>query len=311
MMRNPGVAGPLRWPLPLRPGVGVGRGPGLDGLGPGPGGGEGGGQAGREEEGQAGRAEARPTPTPPGSGWTTAGSSPPRSRSRSRATPTTPTRDRDQARDQQGSAGHRLLRYRPRPPLRRLGGRLPQPLGTPFDGSHGSWPAALGKGTFDLQHQVPGPGWANKDATTSRTPRPEPFGPIPADLGQVSRACISDGDKDHRDLVHGRRRHRPRNALASKGTTPSDIRSQPGLHPDVQRRADDEADHDGRLPTSMGRADHAGKSTEIAKDRQRRGDQGEDGRTVSPTSSSRPPPPLGCRPSGRLTRPTRPGPESS
>ena len=49
-------------------------------------------------------------------------------------------------------------------------------LGTPFDGSHGSWPKAKGTPIFGTK---PGPGWAKGDDL--KDPRSEPFGPLPAD----------------------------------------------------------------------------------------------------------------------------------
>lgn len=47
--------------------------------------------------------------------------------------------------------------------------------GTPFDGSHGSWPEVNGTQVFGTR---PGPGWANADGGFN-DPRPEPFGPLP------------------------------------------------------------------------------------------------------------------------------------
>ena len=49
-------------------------------------------------------------------------------------------------------------------------------LGTPFDGSHGSWPTAQGSPIFGTK---PGPGWAKGDDL--KDPRSEPYGPLPAD----------------------------------------------------------------------------------------------------------------------------------
>jgi hypothetical protein len=56
-----------------------------------------------------------------------------------------------------------------------LGGFL-QLRGTPFDGGHGSWPEVAGTQVFGTKV---GPGWAK--AGNFRDPRPEPFGPLPAD----------------------------------------------------------------------------------------------------------------------------------
>ncbi len=48
-------------------------------------------------------------------------------------------------------------------------------LGTPFDGSHGSWPTTKGTPVFGTK---PGPGWARGDDL--KDPRSEPYGPLPA-----------------------------------------------------------------------------------------------------------------------------------
>ncbi len=62
--------------------------------------------------------------------------------------------------------------------------------GTPFDGSHGSWPAALGKGfVFGTE---PGPGWSKGD--DFKDPRAEPFGPIPADWAKY-QGLYRSGDR--------------------------------------------------------------------------------------------------------------------
>ena len=63
-------------------------------------------------------------------------------------------------------------------------------LGTPFDGSHGSWPEIKGTQVFGTR---PGPGWANKDGEFKDT-RPEPFGPIPADWARY-KGLYQSGDR--------------------------------------------------------------------------------------------------------------------
>jgi hypothetical protein len=62
--------------------------------------------------------------------------------------------------------------------------------GTPFDGSHGSWPEINGTQVFGTK---PGPGWANKDGDF-KDPRPEPFGPLPASWAKY-KGMYQDGDK--------------------------------------------------------------------------------------------------------------------
>jgi hypothetical protein len=62
--------------------------------------------------------------------------------------------------------------------------------GTPFDGGHGSWPEINGTQIFGTK---PGPGWANKDGDF-KDPRPEPFGPLPADWAKY-QGMYQDGDK--------------------------------------------------------------------------------------------------------------------
>ncbi len=62
--------------------------------------------------------------------------------------------------------------------------------GTPFDGSHGSWPEVNGTEIFGTK---PGPGWANKDGDF-KDPRPEPFGPLPASWAKY-KGMYQDGDK--------------------------------------------------------------------------------------------------------------------
>ena len=61
--------------------------------------------------------------------------------------------------------------------------------GTPFDGSHGSWPEIKGTELFGTK---PGPGWANKDGEF-KDPRPEPFGPLPADWAKY-KGLYRSGD---------------------------------------------------------------------------------------------------------------------
>ena len=61
--------------------------------------------------------------------------------------------------------------------------------GTPFDGSHGSWPAAWGTPVFGTR---PGPGWANGD--DFKDPRADPFGPIPADWAKY-KGLYRSGDR--------------------------------------------------------------------------------------------------------------------
>ena len=62
--------------------------------------------------------------------------------------------------------------------------------GTPFDGSHGSWPEVDGPQVFGTR---PGPGWANRDGGF-KDPRPEPFGPLPADWAKY-KGMYRSGDK--------------------------------------------------------------------------------------------------------------------
>ena len=57
-------------------------------------------------------------------------------------------------------------------------------LGTPFDGSHGSWPTAKGEPVFSTKV---GPGWAKGD-DDFKDPRSEPFRPLACRLGQVQRS---------------------------------------------------------------------------------------------------------------------------
>ncbi len=61
-------------------------------------------------------------------------------------------------------------------------------LGTPFDGSHGSWPTAKGTPVFGTK---PGPGWAKGD--DFKDPRSEPFGPLPADWAKY-KGLYRSGD---------------------------------------------------------------------------------------------------------------------
>ncbi len=61
--------------------------------------------------------------------------------------------------------------------------------GTPFDGSHGSWPAARGTTIFGT---YPGPGWSRGEEF--HDPRPEPFGPIPADWAKY-KGLYRSGDR--------------------------------------------------------------------------------------------------------------------
>ena len=48
--------------------------------------------------------------------------------------------------------------------------------GTPYDGSHGTWPEINGTQVFGTKK---GPGWADANGEF-KDPRPEPFGPLPA-----------------------------------------------------------------------------------------------------------------------------------
>ncbi len=61
--------------------------------------------------------------------------------------------------------------------------------GTPFDGSHGSWPAAKGTPIFGTR---PGPGWARGDDL--KDPRAEPYGPLPADWAKY-KGLYRSGDR--------------------------------------------------------------------------------------------------------------------
>ena len=60
--------------------------------------------------------------------------------------------------------------------------------GTPFDGSHGSWPEVEGKQAFGTKQ---GPGWARGDDL--KDPREDPFGPLPADWAKY-KGLYLDGD---------------------------------------------------------------------------------------------------------------------
>jgi hypothetical protein len=62
--------------------------------------------------------------------------------------------------------------------------------GTPFDGSHGSWPEVNGTEIFGTKQ---GPGWANKDGEF-KDPRSEPFGPLPSDWAKF-KGLYRSGDK--------------------------------------------------------------------------------------------------------------------
>jgi Domain of unknown function (DUF6797) len=70
-----------------------------------------------------------------------------------------------------------------------LGGFL-RLRGTPFDGSHGSWPEITGNQVFGTEQ---GPGWADKDGEF-KDPRPEPFGPLPATWAKY-KGLYRSGDK--------------------------------------------------------------------------------------------------------------------
>ncbi len=61
-------------------------------------------------------------------------------------------------------------------------------FGTPFDGSHGTWPEAMGTPVFGTK---PGPGWAKGDSL--KDPRTEPFGPLPADWAKYRGLYRSGG----------------------------------------------------------------------------------------------------------------------
>ncbi|WP_435008566.1 DUF6797 domain-containing protein [Tundrisphaera lichenicola] len=63
-------------------------------------------------------------------------------------------------------------------------------LGTPFDGSHGSWPAIDGEQIFGTKQ---GPGWADADGSF-KDPRPEPFGPLPSPWAKY-KGLYRSGDK--------------------------------------------------------------------------------------------------------------------
>ncbi len=98
--------------------------------------------------------------------------------------------------------------------------------GTPFDGSHGSWPEIKGTQVFGTKQ---GPGWANK-AGDFKDPRSEPFGPLPADWAKY-KGLYRSGDQ-RRDLVHRRRRLRSGDAR-SRGRG----HREPGHHPDASTSA--------------------------------------------------------------------------
>ena len=63
-------------------------------------------------------------------------------------------------------------------------------LGTPFDGSHGSWPVIGGTQVFGTRK---GPGWAGPDGEF-KDPRPEPFGPLPSTWAKY-KGLYQSGDK--------------------------------------------------------------------------------------------------------------------
>ena len=60
--------------------------------------------------------------------------------------------------------------------------------GTPFDGSHGSWPEIKGTPVFGTKQ---GPGWGRED--DFKDPRSEPFGPLPADWAKY-KGLYRNGD---------------------------------------------------------------------------------------------------------------------
>jgi hypothetical protein len=63
--------------------------------------------------------------------------------------------------------------------------------GTPFDGSHGSWPGIKGEVVF----RTPvGPGWAKPGTDDFKDPRSEPYGPLPRGWAKY-RGLYLHGDK--------------------------------------------------------------------------------------------------------------------
>jgi hypothetical protein len=65
--------------------------------------------------------------------------------------------------------------------------------GTPFDGSHGSWPAPKGEVVFRTKQGVPG--WAKPGtADDFKDPRKEPYGPLPREWAHYKGLYVS-GDK--------------------------------------------------------------------------------------------------------------------
>ncbi|WP_435020206.1 DUF6797 domain-containing protein [Tundrisphaera sp. TA3] len=58
--------------------------------------------------------------------------------------------------------------------------------GTPYDGSHGTWPEVDGKQAFGTKV---GPGWARGDDW--KDPRPEPYGPLPADWAKYKGLYVN------------------------------------------------------------------------------------------------------------------------
>ena len=62
-------------------------------------------------------------------------------------------------------------------------------MGTPYDGSHGSWPETAGEQRFGTR---PGPGWARGDDL--KDPRSEPFGSLPADWARF-KGLYQSGDR--------------------------------------------------------------------------------------------------------------------
>jgi hypothetical protein len=62
--------------------------------------------------------------------------------------------------------------------------------GTPFDGSHGSWPEVNGTQVFGTRQ---GPGWASADGGFA-DPRPEPFGPLPSGWAKY-KGLYRSGDR--------------------------------------------------------------------------------------------------------------------
>lgn len=63
--------------------------------------------------------------------------------------------------------------------------------GTPFDGSHGSWPALKGTQVFGTG---PAPGWARPGTSDFTDPRKEPYGPLPSSWARY-KGLYRNGDQ--------------------------------------------------------------------------------------------------------------------